>query len=67
MTTTPLAPKLTSPFPVSATPNRPDSLGRFGIFGGKYVPETLMSALTELETAFYHYKNDPDFNRELDG
>ena len=67
MTTTPLAPKLTSPFPVSATTSRPDSLGRFGIFGGKYVPETLMSALTELETAFYHYKNDPDFNRELDG
>jgi len=68
MTTTPLAPRLTSPSAhSSATNNRPDSLGRFGIFGGKYVPETLMSALTELETAFYHYKNDPDFNRELDG
>ncbi|MFN5837901.1 MAG: tryptophan synthase subunit beta, partial [Pseudanabaena sp.] len=62
MTTTPIAPKTTP-----TLPNRPDALGRFGIFGGKYVPETLMSALTELETAFYHYKNDPDFNNELDG
>jgi len=62
MTTTPIAPK-TNP----TLTNRPDALGRFGIFGGKYVPETLMSALAELETAFYHYKNDPDFNNELDG
>ncbi|MBD2186695.1 tryptophan synthase subunit beta [Pseudanabaena mucicola] len=66
MTTTPIAPQPTAPNTAS-TSNRPDALGRFGIFGGKYVPETLMSALTELETAFYHYKNDPDFNRELDG
>ena len=64
MTTTPIAPKLTSQ---STAVNRPDALGRFGIFGGKYVPETLMSALTELETAFYDCKNDEDFNRELDG
>ncbi len=65
MTTTPIAPKTNS---TPSTPtNRPDALGRFGIFGGKYVPETLMSALTELESAFYHYKNDPDFNNELDG
>lgn len=66
MTTTPIAPQPTAANTASAS-NRPDALGRFGIFGGKYVPETLMSALTELETAFYHYKNDPDFNRELDG
>ncbi|XP_029128457.1 tryptophan synthase beta chain 2, chloroplastic-like [Cajanus cajan] len=32
---------------------RPDSFGRFGKFGGKYVPETLMHALTELEAAFH--------------
>jgi tryptophan synthase beta chain len=47
-------------------PNVPDTFGRFGQFGGKYVPETLMPALSELETAFQNYKNDPDFNAELD-
>lgn len=44
---------------------RPDNLGRFGRFGGKYVPETLMPALDELETAFRQYRNDPSFNEEL--
>ena len=39
--------------------------GRFGIHGGQYIPETLMNAVIELETAYDHYKNDPDFNREL--
>jgi tryptophan synthase beta chain len=43
----------------------PDKLGRFGPYGGKYVPETLMPALTELETAYAKYKDDPDFNQEL--
>jgi len=43
----------------------PDEQGRFGSFGGKYVPETLMSALTELEEAFEQYRRDPDFRREL--
>jgi tryptophan synthase beta chain len=43
----------------------PDSLGRFGRFGGKYVPETLMPALSELETAFEQYRNDPSFQQEL--
>lgn len=43
----------------------PDNLGRFGQYGGKYVPETLMPALTELETAYYQYKEDPDFKNEL--
>jgi tryptophan synthase beta chain len=46
---------------------RPDAQGRFGKFGGKYVPETLMPALAELESAFYQYKADPDFQQELDG
>lgn len=40
---------------------RPDSFGRFGRFGGKYVPETLMHALTELEAAFYSLAGDQDF------
>ena len=39
--------------------------GRFGIHGGQYIPETLMNAVNELEEAYYHYKNDPEFNREL--
>ncbi|KYC38045.1 tryptophan synthase subunit beta [Scytonema hofmannii PCC 7110] len=44
---------------------QPDTLGRFGRFGGKYVPETLMSALSELEIAFKKYQNDPLFQQEL--
>lgn len=45
----------------------PDSLGRFGKFGGKYVPETLMPALSELEAAFKQYCNEPGFEEELQG
>ncbi|MBC7881634.1 MAG: tryptophan synthase subunit beta [Anaerolineae bacterium] len=45
----------------------PDSRGRFGRFGGQYVPETLMSALAELETAFLRYKGDPEFQNQLFG
>ncbi len=41
------------------------SKGRFGIHGGQYVPETLMTAVNELEEAYEHYKNDPEFNAEL--
>ena len=39
--------------------------GRFGIHGGQYIPETLMNAVIELEDAYEFYKNDPEFNREL--
>ena len=39
--------------------------GRFGIHGGQYIPETLMNAVIELETAYNHYKNDPQFQKEL--
>ena len=35
--------------------------GRFGIHGGQYIPETLMNAVQELEAAYEHYKNDPEF------
>ena len=42
------------------------SKGRFGEYGGQYVPETLMNAVHELEEAYEKYKNDPEFNRELD-
>jgi tryptophan synthase beta chain len=44
---------------------RPDPQGRFGPFGGKYVPETLMPALAELETAYQHYRHDPTFQAQL--
>jgi tryptophan synthase beta chain len=46
---------------------RPDSLGRFGKFGGKYVPETLMPALSELEAAYEQYRHDAGFQEELQG
>ncbi|WP_198299652.1 tryptophan synthase subunit beta [Tumebacillus avium] len=43
----------------------PDLQGRFGKFGGKFVPETLMNALTQLEADFQHYKNDAEFQKQL--
>ena len=39
--------------------------GRFGVHGGQYIPETLMNAVIELEEAYNHYKDDPDFQPEL--
>ena len=62
-----------TPLSSSVSPNltalnvRPDPLGRFGRFGGKYVPETLMPALTELEEAFYTYRHEAEFQSELNG
>lgn len=41
------------------------SKGRFGAHGGQYIPETLMNAVIELEEAYNHYKNDPEFQKEL--
>lgn len=41
--------------------------GRFGIHGGQFIPETLMNAVIELEEAYHRYKNDPDFQGELEG
>ena len=42
------------------------SKGRYGIHGGQYIPETLMHEIENLEKAYEHYKNDPDFCAELD-
>ena len=42
------------------------SKGRFGEYGGQYVPETLMNAVNEVEDAYNYYKNDPQFQAELD-
>jgi tryptophan synthase beta chain len=61
VTTTPLA---TVP---SVNTQYPDAFGRFGRYGGKYVPETLMPALSELETAYSQCKDDPAFLKELQG
>ena len=44
----------------------PDDRGRFGDFGGKFVPETLMAALLELEDAYREAKVSPEFQRELE-
>ncbi|NIK67728.1 MULTISPECIES: tryptophan synthase subunit beta [unclassified Paenibacillus] len=43
----------------------PDENGRFGKFGGRYVPETLMNALLELEEAYKHYSQDESFKQEV--
>jgi tryptophan synthase beta chain len=48
--------------PVSSLP---DALGRYGPFGGRFVPETLMKAVLELETAYHEAMADPAFTSEL--
>ena len=48
--------------PLSAVP---DDRGRFGEFGRRYVPETLMYALDELAQAYEDAKKDPEFDREF--
>ena len=45
--------------------NKPSSTGRFGKFGGKFVPETLMSSLEEIEIAYEKYSKDKSFLEEL--
>lgn len=42
-----------------------NKIGRFGQYGGQYVPETVMTAVHELEAAYDRYKDDPEFNKEL--
>jgi len=46
-------------------PSMPDRLGHFGEFGGRYVAETLMPALLELDTAYRRLRRDKDFRREV--
>jgi tryptophan synthase beta chain len=45
----------------------PDERGHFGLYGGRFVAETLMPLVLELETAYAEAKNDPRFRREMDG
>lgn len=56
--------------PASPTPESyrsgPDDRGHFGIFGGRYVAETLMPLILEVETAWNQYRNDPEFIAELE-
>lgn len=42
-----------------------ENKGRYGIYGGQYVPETVMNAVSELEEAYEKYRNDPEFIAEL--
>jgi len=43
----------------------PDSKGKFEVFGGKFVPETLMAAISELEESYYKYRKDKEFQEEF--
>ena len=45
---------------------QPDAKGHFGIYGGRFVAETLVHALDELETAYVHYSQDAEFKREFE-
>jgi len=57
-------PRVRSSVPSRAS--RPDAAGHFGQFGGRYVPETLMPVLFELEKAYLEVRDDPSFRKELD-
>lgn len=46
--------------------NKENTNGRFGVHGGRYIPETLMNAVIELETEYNKYKNDESFQKELE-
>jgi len=56
-----------SPASVPQLSSVPDALGRFGCYGGRYVPEMLSSALDQLERAYGEAIADPAFSQELDG
>ena len=51
--------------PQESAPHLQSKAGRFGAYGGRYVPETLMAALVELEEAYEEAKLDPAFHTEL--
>jgi tryptophan synthase beta chain len=58
-----MAQAVTIPAPFTS---EPDAHGRFGIFGGKYAPETLMGAIAELERSYDEARHDPEFMGEYD-
>ena len=57
---------MTTTAPATAV-NVPDAAGRFGAFGGRYVPETLVEPVEALERAFMEVRDDAGFSQELDG
>ena len=57
---------MASPAAAVASSSVPDAYGRFGRFGGRYVPETLSAALDQLEQAYAEAVADPAFRSELD-
>ena len=50
---------------MSATATVPDATGHFGPYGGRFVPETLMHPLQELEEEYFRSQKDPEFQREF--
>lgn len=60
-----MPPKPSAPTHPWETYNWPDERGRFGPYGGQFVPETLMAALAELTAAYEAVRQDPTFQREL--
>ena len=53
--------------PQSHRRTMPDARGRFGVYGGQYMPEMLMVAVQRLEEAYAEARDDPTFWAELDG
>src|SRR3974377_410873 len=58
-------PTRSMPAPVNSYPTGPAERGHFGIFGGRYVAETLMPLILAVERAYNAAKTDPEFKREL--
>ena len=48
-----------------ASADLPDAKGHFGPYGGRFVPETLMHPLQQLEAEYFRAQKDPEFQREL--
>ena len=51
---------------INAFSSMPDENGHFGLYGGRFVSETLMGPLEELEEAYKKYIKDPEFNAEFE-
>ena len=58
---------MTAPLQPNSFRTGPDERGHFGIYGGRFVAETLMPLILELEKAYAEAKADPAFRREMDG
>src|ERR1700684_40618 len=56
---------LKHPAPVTSLRTQPDAEGHFGVFGGRFVAETLMGPVEELRLAYERYRRDAEFQAEL--